>query len=292
MRPNFLQTFLLTVDTGSMAEAARRQNISPATAAQQISSLENEIGVELVHRVGKAVRPTEAGFRILEQARVLLQEFARLKALANLGEICGELRLGAVNTALSSIVPKVIQHLAGAYPSLRFHITSALSAELFDHVQSGEIDIAVCLHPQFDLPKTMAWQLLREESLVLIALAEFAGRDAHELLRSEPFIRYDRKQWGGQQVDRYLKEINISPHERIELSHLTAIATMVSEGLGVALVPDTVMPTSIAARVVRVPLPINTKPRQLGLLWQHSSIHEKLIGVFVDQAKVEAGRQP
>lgn len=291
MKPNFLQTFLLTVDTGSMAEAARRQNISPATAAQQIASLENEIGAELVTRVGKTVRPTEAGFRILEQARLLIQEVAKLKALANLGEISGELRLGAVNTALSSIIPKVIQQLVGAYPSLRFHITSALSSELFDHVQSGEIDVAVCLHPQFELPKTMAWQLLREESLVLIAPAECAGRDAHELLRSEPFIRYDRKQWGGQQVDRYLKEINISPHERIELSHLAAIATLVSEGLGVALVADTVMPTSIAAKIARIPLPISTRPRQLGLLWQRASIHEKLINVFVDQAKVVCGRK-
>lgn len=285
MRPNFLHTFLLTVDTGSMAEAARRLNISPATAAQQISSLEAEIGVELVTRVGKTVRPTEAGYRILDQSRLLIHEIAKLKAIANLGEVSGELKLGSVNTALESLVPNVISQLVYAYPDLKFHITSALSSELFDAVQRQDIDVAVCLHPQFELPKSLIWQLLREEKMILIAPIEMADRESHELLRSEPFIRYDRKQWGGQQVDHYLKEANILPRERIELSHLAAIATLVSQGLGVALVPNTVMPISITSRIARIKLPLDTKPRQLGLIWQRSSIHAKLINIFADQAK-------
>ena len=64
-----------------------------------------------------------------------------------------------------------------------------------------------------------------------------AGGEAHALLAREPFIRYDRKEWGGQQVERYLRAAGIVPHERMELGHLSAIAHMVGRGLGVALVP-------------------------------------------------------
>ena len=284
MRLNFLQAFVLTVDTGSMAGASRRLNISPATVAQQIDSLESEIGAKLVTRSGKTVRPTEAGHRLLDQSRLLINEMAKLRMLANGGEISGLLRLGSINTALESLVPRVIARLVSAYPALSFHITYAQSSELFDEVVRGDIDAAVCLHPKFDLPKTLAWQLLREEKFVLIAPLDHVDQEPHELLRTKPFIRYDRKQWGGLQVDHYLKEAHITPRECIELSHLGAIASFVSQGVGVALVPDTAMPPSIASKIAKIALPLETQSRQLGILWQRSSMQEKPIRVFVDQA--------
>lgn len=286
MKTNFLQAFLMTVDTGSMAEASRRLNITAAAVAQQIKALEGDIGVALVTRVGKTVRATEAGYRIIEHSRTLLHDTANLKALANLGEVSGELRLGSINTAVESLVPEVVAQLVGTYPDLRFHIKPALSSELFNEVQRGDLDAAVCLHPMFALPKTLIWQQLREEKLIALAPLAFAGREPHELLRTLPFIRFDRKQWGGQQVDHYLRIANIVPRERIELSHLTAIATLVGRGVGVALVPDTVMPLSITSKIARLSLPIATRPRQLGILWQRSSIHSKLITLFVNQAKI------
>ena len=285
MKTSFLEAYLLTVDTGSMAEAARRLNITPAAVALQIRALEKELGVPLVTRIGKTVRATEPGHRVLESCRTLLRDAANLKALANQGEMSGELRLGAVNTALNSLLPDVLAQLIDAYPNLKFHIRSALSSELFDAVQRGELDAAVCLHPQFVLPKTFGWQLLREEALIALAPMSLAGHDPHVLLGSMPFIRYDRNQWGGQQAEKYLRKAGIVPQERFELSHLAAIITLVGRGLGVALIPDAVMPLEITADVVKLPLPLRTQPRKLGVIWQRASIHEKLIDVFVHHAK-------
>ena len=220
MQTAFLRAYLLTVDTGSMAEAARRLHLTPAAVAQQIRSLEQEIGVALVRRAGRSVRPTEAGYRILEKARRLLRDAGELASLAGQDELCAELRLGSIYTALDALVPEAIERLAAAQPRLRFHIRSAVSSELFDAVQRGELDAAVCLHPQFALPKTIAWQLLREERLVALVPRALAGGEAHALLAREPFIRYDRKEWGGQQVERYLRAAGIVPHERMELGHL------------------------------------------------------------------------
>ncbi len=286
MKTTFLQTFLLTVDTGSMAEAARRLDLTPAAVAQQIRSLEQDLGVPLVSRAGKTVRPTDAGFRVMERSRALLREVANLKSIANDGELSGELRIGAVNTALHSLMPEILAQLFSAHPELRFFIQSGLSSELFQAVQRGDLDAAVCLHPQFALPKTCAWQLLREEELVALVPLALADHDPHELLRTKPFIRYDRNQWGGQQADRYLRKAGIIPHERAELSYLGAIAMMVERGLGIALAPDTILPSGLGANIAKLPLPIRTQPRRLGILWLRSSIHGKSIKIFVEQAKI------
>jgi DNA-binding transcriptional LysR family regulator len=285
MKISFLNAFLLTADTGSMAEAARRLDITPAAIALQIRTLEHEFGVPLVARAGKTVRVTEAGHRVLESCRTLLRDAAHLKALANREEMSGELRLGSINTALNSLLPEVLAKLIGIYPDMKFHIRSALSSELFDAVQRGELDAAVCLHPQFALPKTCGWQLLREEALIALAPIEFARHDPHVLLSTMPFIRYDRNQWGGQQAERYLRKAGIVPNARFELSHLAAIITLVGRGLGVALVPDAVMPVEITTNVAKLTLPLKTQPRKLGIIWQRSSIHERLISLFVDHAK-------
>jgi DNA-binding transcriptional LysR family regulator len=292
MRTSFLEAFLLTVDTGSMAEAARRLDLTPAAVAQQLRSLEAEMGVALLARVGKTVRPTEAGHRVLERCRALVRDTASVIALATQGELSGELRIGAVNTALNFLLPDVLAALTASYPDLRFYIQSALSSELFDLVQRGELDAAVCLHPQFVLPKTCGWQLLREEELIALAPLGMAGKDPHTLLQTMPFIRYDRNQWGGQQAERYLRRVGIAPRERYELSNLAAIISLVGRGLGVALVPDAVLSLSQASNVTALALPVRTQPRQLGVLWQRSSVHEKLIRVFTDQAKALCQARP
>ena len=65
-----------------------------------------------------------------------------------------------------------------------------------------------------------------------------ARPDAHDVLATEPYIRYGHGVWGGRLVENYLNRVGIRPRERFVLSTLDAIAVMVDRGLGVSLVPD------------------------------------------------------
>lgn len=237
----FLANLLLVVDTGSMAEAARRVGVTPAAIAQQMSALEREFGVTLFVRSGRTVTPTEAGHRIIERARGFVADFADLKAHALEGEAAGELRIGTITTALLSLLPDVLANFARGFPRAQVLIRAGTSMELYDTLHRGDLDVAICLHPSFALPKAYDWHLLREEPLVLLAPARFAQEDPHELLRREPFIRYDRTLGGGKQADQYLRAARIVPRELFELNALMAIAMMVDRGLGVSLVPDIVI---------------------------------------------------
>ncbi|WP_250520606.1 MULTISPECIES: LysR substrate-binding domain-containing protein [unclassified Caballeronia] len=273
----FLSNLLLVVDTGSMAEAARRVGVTPAAIAQQMSALERELGIALFVRSGRTVIPTEAGDRVIERARGLVANFADLKARALEGEAMGELRIGTITTALLSLLPDVLANFAREFPRAKLLIRAGTSMELYDTLQRGDLDVAICLHPAFALPKAYDWHLLREEPLVVLAPARLAHEDPHELLRREPYIRYDRTLGGGKQADLYLKAARIVPRELFELNALMAIAMMVDRGLGVSLVPDIVSPMTSALSIARLALPVQTEARRFGVVWQRASPRARLI---------------
>jgi DNA-binding transcriptional LysR family regulator len=285
METAYLDTFALVVESGSMSEAARRLQLTPAAVAHQLRLLERELGTRLLTRAGRTVVPTEAGYRLANLSATILRDLRNIRAAINEEAATGELRLGAINTALHSLMPEVLAGFVKVYPDARIQIRSALSAELYDAVLRGEIDAAVCLHPPFVLPKTVSWEQLCEEPLVVMAPTRWAKRDAHELLRAEPFIRYNRSLGGGKQADDYLRKAGIVPRERFELSSLPAIALLVDRGLGVSLAPDASVPWSRGLRVARLPLADQPYRRRFGIIWPRASVRTRLILALVEQAR-------
>lgn len=285
MDTQFLHTFVTVVDNGSMAAAARLLNITPAAVAQQIHTLERQIGAPLIARAGRTVSVTEAGTRILERARALLREVADLRTVATDDGTSGELRLGAGTTALTGILPDILMRTVARFPQISVFIRPGYSVDLHRAVESGELDAAIVLEAPFALHKTCGWLLLREESLVVLAPESLAGCDPHELLATQPLIRYDRNQWGGHQADEYLRMAKIRPRERLELNALNAIAVMVDRGLGVSLVPDWARPWPEGLRVVRLPLPLAIDPRRIGVVWSRSTIRIRLVMAFLEDAR-------
>lgn len=286
MDTQFLRTFVSVVDNGSMAAAARLLNITPAAVAQQIRTLERQIGTPLIARAGRTVSVTEAGARILERARELLRDADDLRAAANNDDdSAGELRLGAGTTALTGVLPDILARVVARFPQVSVFIKPGYSADLYRAVESGELDAAVVLEAPFVLHKTCGWQLLREEPLVVLAPRSMAGRDPHELLATQPLIRYDRNQWGGRKADEYLRMASITPHERFELNALNAIAVMVDRGLGVSLVPDWARPWPEGLNLVRIPLPHASEPRRIGVVWSRASIRIRLVMAFLEEAR-------
>ncbi|WP_395643860.1 LysR family transcriptional regulator [Rudaea sp.] len=285
MDTQFLRTFVNVVERGSMAAAARVLDITPAAVAQQIRTLEREIGVTLIARVGRTVSVTEEGARILERARALLRDVADLRSIANDSAVSGELRLGACPTALAGMLPDILARMVAKFPQINVFIRPGYSAEMYRAVEAGELDAALVLQAPYALPKTCDWQLLREEPLVLIAPKKYAGRDPHELLANEPLIRYDRNQWGGRLADAYLRENGIVPHERFELNALNAIAVMVDRGLGVSIVPDYAQPWPEGLQLVRMALPQPSEPRRIGTVWSRSTVRIRLVTVLLAEAR-------
>jgi len=138
------------------------------------------------------------------------------------------------------------------------------------------------VEPQFDLPKEYVWKPMVSEPFVVLAPLEMAGQDPHELLRSQPFIRYHRRSFGGMLADRYLLDAGIQPQERFEIDALDAIAAMVQGNLGVSLVPQWKPLHARLDQMAQIPLPGAGLQRSLGLLWKRNSAKERLVEVFCE----------
>jgi DNA-binding transcriptional LysR family regulator len=124
---------------------------------------------------------------------------------------------------------------------------------------------------------------------VLIAPRHCEGADPFELLKSLPFIRYDRNQWGGHIADEYLREIGIHPVERYELDALEAIAVMVDRGLGISIVPDWAPPWPAGLDIVKLPLPRSSAVRTVGIVKTRSSPRANLVAALLETSRAAMG---
>lgn len=285
METQYLRSFLLVTETGSLAEAARRLHLTAAAVAQQMRTLEREFGAELLARAGRTVAPTPAGHRLAAAAPQLLRDLAYARLHVNQESEAGELTIGTINTALHSLLPDILARFVAEMPEIKVFLQSGTTQQVYQAVQQGTLDAAICLYPPFALSKAFDWSLLREESLILLAPRQLSGLAPLELLRTQPLIRYDRSLGGGQMVERYLRAAQITPRERFELSSLVAISMMVDRGLGVAVVPDTALEWPDGHNVVRLALPGQSESRRFGALWLRSSPRRARIRRLVDCAQ-------
>jgi DNA-binding transcriptional LysR family regulator len=231
------------------------------------------------------MRPTEAGFAILDRSKDLLRDTRDLKAMAGTATISGEMRIGAINTALTGLVPDILHRLAQDYPLIEIFIKPGASMDLYTEVLNGTLDAAFIIEPRFPMQKTVSFNKLRQEPLVLIAPRDCADADPVELLKTRPFIRYDRNQWGGHIADEYLQAIGIRPVERYELDALEAIAVMVNRGLGISIVPDWAPPWPAGLDIVKLPLPHSAATRTVGLVVTRSSPRTNLVATLVQTSR-------
>jgi len=281
MDTKFLESFLIVAECGSVAEAARRLNMTPAAVAQRIRALETELGQALVSRVGRTVRPTAAGLAVQRHGPALVRTARDLRAIAAGDLPSGQLRLGATATAMTGLIPQIIATLSERFRQIDYFLQPGSSVNLYHAVLSGELDAALIIEPQFPIPKAFGWSTIRREPLVLLAPVELQIHDFHLALTQQPFIRYDRNQWGGQIVDRYLRRHAISVREWAELDALDAIAALVDRGLGVALVPDWAPPWPEGLRLQKHRME-EGELRNMGVLWANSGPRIAAIRAFVE----------
>jgi DNA-binding transcriptional LysR family regulator len=274
MDSRYLQSFVYVVELGSIAEAARRLDLTPAAVAQRIKMLEMELGAKLVRRSGRNVGTTEAGERI----RDLTSDLNDASGLS------GQLRLGGTPTMMTSLIPDVLARLLSQHPHIDIYLEPGTSTDLYRKVVNGDLDAAMLVQPLFDLPKSCDWHTFREEPIVLLTRGSMKVDDPHEVLRTQPFLRYDRNVVGGQLADAYLRQHGIQPHQRCELDGLDAIAVMVDRGLGVSLVPDWLMTRFAGLSIAKWPLPHPLPKRVVGLLWGRSSARMRLVQAFLKAA--------
>jgi DNA-binding transcriptional LysR family regulator len=231
-----LRTFRAVARTGSFAAAAGRVVLTPAAVSLQMRALEQALGRQLFDRSGRQIALSRHGQEIWPKVEQIFDLLAELEATPS-DSMVGPVTIGAVVSVIGAL-SLVVARLKAAHPQLDVRLLSSRSDELARMVEAGEVDIAaVVARADTTLPDTLKWTTLYTEPLMLVVSPEIGDNDPRRILRSHPFLRFDRRVRTGRVVEHALQTAGVTVNEYLELNSIETIVALVRENVGVAVLP-------------------------------------------------------
>ncbi|PZX24776.1 putative transcriptional regulator, LysR family [Cupriavidus phytorum] len=252
-----LRYFLVLAEELHFGRAARRLAISQPPLSLNIQQLEASVGARLFDRDSRGVRLTAAGRAFRESATALLAQAEAARVLAREIEAgaVGRLRVGFVGSMLYRGLPQTLREFEAAYPGIHVALTELNSQEQIDALLHDELDAAF-IHTG-RVPDTLQATLVHAEPFVCCLPADHALAALAELpltsLRGEPFVLFSRKA----SPDYYSRIFDMCaaqgffPQIRHEVRHWLSVVSLVSQGMGVAVVPAALARSGMAGAAFR-----------------------------------------
>lgn len=166
-----LEAFVAVVETGSIVAASARINLTQPGITRRIQNLEDSLGIALLDRQSKPLKPTAAGREAYEHGRRVLRSLDDLKAgVSPDGAIGGEFRLGIMPYLSEAALSAPLDQLRSQFPQLTLRIISGWSPELIDQVAHSQLDAAtVCLPEGLQPPDGVIGDMLGIHNVILVA---------------------------------------------------------------------------------------------------------------------------
>src|SRR3954452_6757799 len=147
-----LRAFVEVIERGSFTAAAKQLNLSQPAITHQVHELEKRFRVVLVERLGKRVYLTSAGENLIEHARHLLDEDARVNTAMQRFDKDGadRVRIGTSATMLMYALPPILQKLKTQHPQLEINLKAGLTATTLQMLKANALDLGLCALPVED----------------------------------------------------------------------------------------------------------------------------------------------
>ncbi len=268
-----LRYFLVLAEELHFGRAARRLSISQPPLSLNIQQLEASVGARLFTRNSKAVQLTAAGLAFVPAARALMEQAAQAASHArDVGQgMAGSLRIGFAGTMLYSGLPEILARFQARHPLLRVLLKEISSSEQLIELAHDRLDLGFVHTTR--VPPELSQILVASQAFVccLPAGHALAGEGSLSLkrLQGEPFAVVSRTV-SPDYHDRILatcSDAGFYPEIRYELQHWLSVVSLVSQGMGVALVPEALRQSALAGTVF-VPLDVATTPYETHCLWK------------------------
>lgn len=283
----FLRTFVAVARLGSFSEAADHVGLSQAAVSLQMRALEEEFDRELFDRCGRLALLNAAGQEVLPEIKKLLEMYDRIRQPSPPeGQFRGQLTIGAIVSCMS-ILAKIVSQLKAEHPGLGIRLVSGKSSELAHKLEHGDVDAAFVVSMD-KRPAGVRWSLLKREPLRLIVGKSVKGEDPREILTQHPFLRFDRTQHTGRQIDRVLHKLGVTPDDFLELNAIEQILGLVKDEVGVTILPllhTMGWGAGSDLRVVALPGGLGSLTRDVGLIEPRNSRQQKITHAILERYK-------
>ncbi|NUT51665.1 MAG: LysR family transcriptional regulator [Saccharothrix sp.] len=238
--------FLAVARTRHFTRAAAEVRVAQPSLSKQIHALEKELGAELFGRARGNVTLTPAGEALLPVAARILSDVdtARLEVAELVGLRRGRVRVGATPSLCVSLFADVIKRYHEAYPGIQVSVTEGGSRDLVRALEAGELDLALVIVSPADAERALTVvPVLREELVVASAAPLGVPRMRLTELRERPLVMFRPGYDLRETTLAACRQAGFEPRFAVEGGEMDAVLRFVEVGLGVAIVPSTVLAT-------------------------------------------------
>jgi DNA-binding transcriptional LysR family regulator len=272
-----LSYFVAVAEERQFTRAAIRVSVAQPAISYQIRRLEAELGETLFHRDQRAAHLTAAGEALLPHARAAIAALEDGRdAVASLhGLLRGTLKVGVVRAPLDRRIFEALGAFHRAHPAVEISVTEQHNAELLQGLADGETDAAIIGITGEALPPQIGIRVIDSEPLVVAVRPDhpLARRASVTLLRLRDLPLVSLTPGSGLRavLENASRNAGFTPRIVAETGELGSLVELAAEGLGVALLPRSVV-TAGGPRLAVLELTRPHLQRRTALAWHHGPI--------------------
>jgi len=271
MEMRTLRVFVEVVRQGGFSRAAKTVYVTQSTVSKAVKQLEDELGVQLLDRMGANLKLTAAGEVVYRRALNILAQGDDLKAeLEELrGLKGGVLRLGVPLIGSNTLFAHRFAAYRTRYPGIELQLMEHGSKRLEELVLAGELDLAATLLP---VGEEFEWQEVWREPIDVLLPADHPLADSDQLSFSElkelPFILYGPGFALNQMILDACRESGFTPKISAQSSQVDFVIELVATKVGVAFLPRMIAEQRPHPLTRRIPVQEPALFWHLALIWR------------------------
>lgn len=240
-----IRYLLAVAEHGNFTRAAEALYVSQPTLSQQIRQLEESLGVQLLDRTGRVVRPTDVGEAYIQYARKALRELeAGQRATHDVQDLSrGSLRLAMTPTFTTYLVGPLIERFNTRYPGIDLSIQEMTLDAIESALTEDDVDLGIAFNEVRSLEIDCRQLFVEKLSVVIGSNHPFARRSAPitpKELEKESLALLSTDFATRVHVNRYFQKQGISPRISIEANTISAIVEIIRRGNIATILPEAI----------------------------------------------------
>jgi DNA-binding transcriptional LysR family regulator len=256
-----LRYFVAVAEEGHITRAAERLDKQQPPLSRQIQLMERELKVQLFRRLPRGVELTGAGKALFAEAKAMLMhldralETTRRAARGEQGRLCVGI---APTAAFNPLVPKAIRSFSETFPLVSLVLEEGLSNEIVARFNNDQMDVAFVRAPQIHAEGVVVTPLQQEPMVAALPSRHPMGRNGRSKavplkgLASDPFILIGPLGTGlHDETIAACRAAGFVPRLGQPAPRITSALSLISAGLGIAIVPSTMQSVRMAGVVYR-----------------------------------------
>ena len=236
-----LRIFLAVAQTQSFAEAGHLVHMSQPAVSLSIKSLEEALGGRLFTRTTRSTLLTAEGQQLLSMAKTLVASWDavenELKQRFTLDR--GKIALAAMPSFAASLLPKVLMNYRQKNPNISIEIHDVLTDTVVEMVRSGNIEMGISFEPENT--QDLNFQALFNDRFIAVTHQNCSLKNEKELTWKQilecDFITLQKPSSVRNLIEMALAKEGMELHVAFDAHQLATVGKMVSQGLGIAVVP-------------------------------------------------------